>query len=100
MVYPLVFQSGRLPRLVDLHPRRVHGIVVTSPLLTMNQKSPGITGLFLRACLAGASLIGLAASTPAAPSSWVFYDSSGNLQYQADANGNRIIDYSSAGYGG
>src|SRR4051794_4724099 len=33
-----------------------------------------------------------------ATSSWVHYDARGKLQYAADANGNRIIDYSSAGY--
>ena len=33
-----------------------------------------------------------------ATSSWVHYDSRGKLQYTTDANGNRIIDYSSAGY--
>lgn len=31
-------------------------------------------------------------------SSWVHYDHRGKLQYATDANGNRIIDYSSAGY--
>src|SRR5882724_10727265 len=35
-----------------------------------------------------------------ATSPWVHYDSKGKLQYLADANGNRIIDYSSAGYEG
>jgi len=33
-----------------------------------------------------------------ATSSWVHYDAKGKLHYAADANGNRIIDYSSAGY--
>ena len=33
-----------------------------------------------------------------ATSSWVHYDGKGKLQYATDANGNRIIDYSSAGY--
>jgi hypothetical protein len=33
-----------------------------------------------------------------ATSSWVHYDAKGKLQYATDANGNRIIDYSSAGY--
>jgi hypothetical protein len=66
----------------------------------MNQKSSRLTGLFLRACLLGASLLGLASASSAATSAWVFYDSNGNLQYQSDANGNRIIDFSSAGYQG
>jgi hypothetical protein len=35
-----------------------------------------------------------------ATSSWVHYDSNGKLQHATDANGNRIIDYSSAGYEG
>ncbi len=33
-----------------------------------------------------------------ATSAWVHYDGKGKLQYATDANGNRIIDYSSAGY--
>lgn len=36
----------------------------------------------------------------AATSTWVFYDANMTLKYKADANGNRIIDYSYAGYGG
>jgi hypothetical protein len=35
----------------------------------------------------------------AATSTWVFYDTNGNLQYGTDASGNRIMDYSWAGYG-
>jgi hypothetical protein len=35
----------------------------------------------------------------AATSTWVFYDTNGNLQYGADSTGNKIMDYSSAGYG-
>jgi len=35
-----------------------------------------------------------------ATSSWVYYDSHGKLRYGTDAAGNRIIDYSTAGYGG
>jgi hypothetical protein len=35
-----------------------------------------------------------------ATSSWVYYDSDGDLRYRADAAGNRIIDFSSAGYRG
>src|SRR2546425_13301030 len=34
-----------------------------------------------------------------ATSAWVYYDH-GALHYATDAMGNRIIDYSSAGYGG
>jgi hypothetical protein len=36
----------------------------------------------------------------AATSSWVFYDANGVLQYHSDSRGNRIMDFSSAGYGG
>jgi hypothetical protein len=35
-----------------------------------------------------------------ATSSWVYYDSHGRLHYATDPAGNRIIDYSSAGYRG
>lgn len=35
-----------------------------------------------------------------ATSSWVYYNSRGKLQYATDSAGNRIIDYSTAGYGG
>jgi hypothetical protein len=52
-----------------------------------------LAGLTLAACLPRVS----AAQTT---SSWVFYDSHKKLQYAADAAGNRIIDYSWAGYGG
>lgn len=36
----------------------------------------------------------------AATSTWVFYDANNDLQYHADANGNKIMDYSWAGYSG
>lgn len=35
-----------------------------------------------------------------APSQWVFYDSSHHLQYQTDSLGNKILDFSFAGYQG
>ena len=35
-----------------------------------------------------------------ATSSWVYYDATGNLQYRSDDAGNRIMDYSWAGYQG
>jgi hypothetical protein len=41
-----------------------------------------------------------AASFGQATSSWVYYDSDGKLRYGTDAAGNRIIDYSWAGYRG
>jgi hypothetical protein len=34
------------------------------------------------------------------PSAWVYYNAHGKLEYATDAAGNRIIDYSSAGYQG
>src|SRR5947209_1488063 len=34
----------------------------------------------------------------AAPSTWVFYGPDGKLQYQTWGNGNRIMDFSTAGY--
>jgi len=40
------------------------------------------------------ALFGQAAST------WVFFGSDGHLHYKTDANGNRILDYSYAGYEG
>src|SRR6476659_971202 len=36
----------------------------------------------------------------AAPSQWVYYDAAGKLAYQTWGNGNRIMDFSSAGYMG
>src|SRR5262245_49443485 len=43
-------------------------------------------------------------SSPQAPtpgtSTWVFFDSNHRLQYNQDANGNRIMDFSFAGYQG
>jgi hypothetical protein len=48
-----------------------------------------------------AILLAAAASLGAqATSSWVFFGSDGLLHYQTDANGNRIMDYSYAGYKG
>src|SRR5260370_40292572 len=35
-----------------------------------------------------------------ATSTWVFFGSDGHLHYKTDANGNRILDYSYAGYEG
>jgi hypothetical protein len=40
------------------------------------------------------------ASFGQATSSWVYYDQLGHLRYKTDPAGNRIIDYSSAGYRG
>jgi len=56
----------------------------------------------LRAALAFCVFaIGLqGASFGQATSSWVYYDSHGRLHYATDPAGNRIIDYSSAGYRG
>jgi hypothetical protein len=46
-------------------------------------------------------VLGFAAvSACAAPSTWVFYGGDGKLQYQAWGNGNRIMDFSTAGYMG
>jgi len=35
-----------------------------------------------------------------APSQWVYYDANHHLQYQTDNQGNRILDFSFAGYQG
>jgi hypothetical protein len=52
----------------------------------------------LFALLASCSLF--CASAPAAPSQWVYFDNTGKLAYQTWGNGNRIMDFSSAGYMG
>src|SRR5215470_11124304 len=38
--------------------------------------------------------------TSSAVSTWVFFGDDHRLHYQTDANGNRIMDFSFAGYGG
>src|SRR5690242_4122123 len=45
-------------------------------------------------------LLPVVTSVCAAPSAWVYYDASGHLAYQTWGNGNRIMDFSSAGYMG
>src|SRR6516225_8713811 len=50
-----------------------------------------------------ATLVSVAAGqNPPTPgtSTWVFFDSNHHLQYNQDANGNRIMDFSFAGYQG
>ena len=38
------------------------------------------------------------ASSGAVTNSWVYFGTNGNLSYQASTNGNRIMDFSGAGY--
>src|SRR5690348_1444817 len=45
-------------------------------------------------------LLALAAQQPSSVSTWVFFGDDHRLHYQTDAHGNRIMDYSFAGYGG
>ena len=52
-----------------------------------------VTALACCALVVGFPVAGFGQAT----SSWVYYDSHHNLHYAADAAGNRIIDYSSAG---
>jgi YD repeat-containing protein len=47
-----------------------------------------------------ASFLLLAVTAPGAQSTWVYYDSTGHLAYQTWGNGNRIMDFSDAGYMG
>ena len=57
----------------------------------------------MRTVLGLASLLTIATwctRVPAAESQWVHYDDTGHLVYQTWANGNRIMDFSSAGYMG
>lgn len=49
---------------------------------------------------AGALLGASPPPSPLATSAWVSVGSNGHLQYKSDAKGNRILDFSSAGYGG
>ena len=55
-----------------------------------------VTTLAYCALLIGFPVAGFGQAT----SSWVYYDSHNKLHYATDAAGNRIIDYSSAGYQG
>jgi hypothetical protein len=52
----------------------------------------------LAAAVASCALTARIAS--AAPSQWVYYDAAGKLAYETWGNGNRIMDFSSAGYMG
>jgi hypothetical protein len=45
-----------------------------------------------------AAMAAVAVTASAAPSAWVFYGSDGKLHYQVWTNGNRIMDFSHAGY--
>ena len=47
-----------------------------------------------------ALVMAAAVGAAAAPSTWVFYGSDGRLSYRTWGNGNRILDFSHAGYGG
>jgi hypothetical protein len=47
-----------------------------------------------------ALVVATAVGAAAAPSTWVFYGSDGRLAYRTWGNGNRILDFSHAGYGG
>jgi hypothetical protein len=57
-----------------------------------------LAGIFISSAMA----LALSSSTQAqtTPSDWVYYDSSHHLQYQPDALGNHILDFSFAGYEG
>jgi len=57
---------------------------------------------FINLCRASLSLLLLAGPSLFAQttSAWVFFGNDGLLHYQLDANGNRIMDYSYAGYRG
>src|SRR5215510_3927581 len=51
-------------------------------------------------CLLVVSLIVPAVLSAQATSTWVFMGSDGHLHYKTDSNGNRILDFSYAGYKG
>ena len=54
----------------------------------------------LASALGSALLLTVGSSSPAAQSAWVYYDGTGHLAYQTWTNGNRIMDFSDAGYMG
>src|SRR5438477_3298408 len=56
--------------------------------------------VFVSLCLAFVSLLAPLVLFPQATSTWVFTGSDGRLHYKTDSNGNRILDYSYAGYKG
>ncbi|HEY2761263.1 MAG TPA: hypothetical protein VGI75_10980, partial [Pirellulales bacterium] len=53
-----------------------------------------------RLALAYCALVAGAALADAPPSSWVYYGADGTLQYQAAATGDKVLDFSGAGYMG
>ena len=67
--------------------------------MTLNPRWPGILGLFLLIGVFLAPIL-LIPQSRRGTSEWVFYDAKDSLQYKADARGNRIIDFSHAGYAG
>ena len=73
---------------------------MTSCLSNRSAGSPRVAGPMLTlacaAALTGLPQVGFSQAT----SSWVHYDAHGRLQYATDSLGNRIIDYSTAGYRG
>ena len=73
---------------------------MTSRLSNRSAGSRRVAGpMLILACaaaLTGLPQVGLSQAT----SSWVHYDGHGRLQYATDSAGDRIIDYSSAGYHG
>lgn len=60
---------------------------------------PRLAPLFLLT-LASCALLLRTAYGAAPPSSWVYYGADGTLQYQATANGDKLFDFSGAGYMG
>jgi hypothetical protein len=54
----------------------------------------------MKCVVAAAVLLGAAALGAQGKSKWVYPDARGRLQYTADARGNRIMDFSHAGYKG
>jgi hypothetical protein len=54
----------------------------------------------MKYAVAAAVLLGAAALGAQGTSKWVYPDAKGRLQYTADARGNRIMDFSHAGYEG
>ncbi|PYX87844.1 MAG: hypothetical protein DMG67_18465 [Acidobacteria bacterium] len=56
--------------------------------------------VFVSLCLAFVSLLAPLVLFPQSTSTWVFIGSDGRLHYKTDSHGNRILDYSYAGYKG
>lgn len=93
---PIIAQQGvnKRPRSKDLIPRRGIGLL----LLYMRKANCGALKILLLGCLVAA--LPQAVAGEKAGSEWVRFGSDGKLVYKKTETGDRILDFSSAGYMG